>query len=176
MAWLAQIWGVLFPPESYGCLSLLPPLIAIALAKVFSAGWVENKIVPFAAGLIVGSLIANGTPEEIINADRKEFTEQGLNVSISQVEERDLLGFAARREELEQSLEELHTSRNYDLTVLAVTDVALHLSMILAIGDEKILAKLPFERKDSTLLHAPGVVSRKRQIFPAVCEAIQHSR
>ena len=124
----------------------------------------------------VGSLIANGTPEEIINADRKEFTEQGLNVSISQVEERDLLGFAARREELEQSLEELHTSRNYDLTVLAVTDVALHLSMILAIGDEKILAKLPFERKDSTLLHAPGVVSRKRQIFPAVCEAIQHSR
>ena len=124
----------------------------------------------------VGSLIANGTPEEIINADRKEFTEQGLNVSISQVEERDLLGFAARREELEQSLEDLHTSRHYDLTVLAVTDVALHHSMILAIGDEKILAKLPFERKDSTLLHAPGVVSRKRQIFPAVCEAIQHSR
>jgi manganese-dependent inorganic pyrophosphatase len=124
----------------------------------------------------VGSLIANGTPEEIINADRKEFTEQGLNVSISQVEERDLLGFAARREELEQSLGELHTSRHYDLTVLAVTDVALHHSMILAIGDEKILAKLPFERKDGTLLHAPGVVSRKRQIFPAVCEAIQHSR
>lgn len=121
----------------------------------------------------VGSLIANGTPDEILNADRKEFTEQGMNVSISQVEERDLHGFAARREELEAVLRELHHSRKYDLSVLAVTDVALHHSMILAIGPENALAKLPFERKDDTLFHAPGVVSRKRQIFPAVCEAIQ---
>ena len=124
----------------------------------------------------VGSLIANGTPDEILNADRKEFTEQGLSVSISQVEERDLHGFAARRQELEQVLKDLHKTRNYDLTILAVTDVALHHSMILAVGQEATLAKLPFERVDETLFHAPGVVSRKRQIFPAVCEAIQHSR
>jgi len=124
----------------------------------------------------VGSLIANGTPEEILNADRKEFTEQGLNVSISQVEERDLHGFAARRLELQQVLEEMHQTRSYDLSILAVTDVALHHSMILAVGQEAILAKLPFERVDETLFHAPGVVSRKRQIFPAVCEAIQHSK
>ena len=124
----------------------------------------------------VGSLIANGTPEEILNADRKEFTEQGLTVSISQVEERDLHGFAARREELEIALKELFDHQKYDLAVLAVTDVALHHSMILAIGQELAISKLPFERIDETLFHAPGVVSRKRQIFPAVCEAIQHSR
>lgn len=124
----------------------------------------------------VGSLIANGTPEEILNADRKEFTEQGLSVSISQVEERDLHGFGARREELEASLNDLYTRMKYDLAVLAVTDVALHHSMILAIGPETAVSKLPFERMDNSLFHAPGVVSRKRQIFPAVCEAIQLSR
>ena len=124
----------------------------------------------------VGSLIANGTPEEILNADRKEFTEQGLLVSISQVEERDLHGFAARRTELEEALKELHTRMKYNLAVLAVTDVALHHSMILAVGEDSALSKLPFERLDETLFHAPGVVSRKRQIFPAVCEAIQLSR
>ena len=124
----------------------------------------------------VGSLIANGTPDEIINADRKEFTEQDQSVSISQVEERDLHGFAARREELQRELQELHDSHNYDLSILAVTDVALHHSMLLAIGRDSILSKLPFERVDDTLFHAPGVVSRKRQIFPAVCEAIQRSR
>jgi manganese-dependent inorganic pyrophosphatase len=123
----------------------------------------------------VGSLIASGTPDEILNADRKEFTEQGLNVSISQVEERDLHGFAARREELEAGLRELHRSKRYDFTVLAVTDVALHHSMMLAIGPESALAKLPFERRDESLFHAPGVVSRKRQIFPAVCEAINQA-
>jgi manganese-dependent inorganic pyrophosphatase len=124
----------------------------------------------------VGSLIANGTPDEILNADRKEFTEQGLTVSISQVEERDLHGFAARRDELEACLKELHQSREYNLSILAVTDVALHHSMILAVGAENTVAQLPFERVDETLFHAPGVVSRKRQIFPAVCEAIHQSR
>ena len=124
----------------------------------------------------VGSLIANGTPEEILNSDRKEFTEQGLFVSISQVEERDLHGFAARRKDLEEALKELHSRMKYNLAVLAVTDVALHHSMILAVGEEAALAKLPFERLDDSLFHAPGVVSRKRQIFPAVCEAIQLSR
>ncbi len=124
----------------------------------------------------VGSLIASGSAEEILNADRKEFTEQGLSVSISQVEERDLHGFAARRVDLEAALNQLYKARKYDLAVLAVTDVALHLSMILAVGQEAALAQLPFERIDGSLFHAPGVVSRKRQIFPAVCEAIQHSR
>jgi len=124
----------------------------------------------------VGSLIANGTTEEILNADRKEFTEQGMLVSISQVEERDLHGFAGRRVELEAALVELFKRMKYDLAVLAVTDVALHHSMILAIGSEGTISKFPFERLDDTLFHAPGVVSRKRQIFPAVCEAIQLSR
>jgi len=123
----------------------------------------------------VGSLIAHGTPDEIINADRKEFSEQGMTVSISQVEERDLVGFEALREELEKALRKLHADRNYDLTLLAVTDVRLHHSMILAIGPAGILAGFPFERVDESLFHAPGVVSRKRQLFPAVCEAIQHS-
>jgi manganese-dependent inorganic pyrophosphatase len=123
----------------------------------------------------VGSLIANGTPEEIIGADRKEFTEQGLQVSISQVEERDLRGFQARRQELEAVLRKLHEEKKYDITLLAVTDVALHKSMILAIGDS-VLDHIPFQRLDASLFLAPGVVSRKRQIFPALCEAIEHSR
>jgi manganese-dependent inorganic pyrophosphatase len=124
----------------------------------------------------VGSLIANGTPEEVLNADRKEFTDHGLSISISQVEERDLVGFAARREDLELALKNLFFREKYDFAVLAVTDVALHHSMILAIGQDGALAKLPFERLDHTLFHAPGVVSRKRQIFPAVCEALHHAR
>ncbi|MDX1680732.1 MAG: putative manganese-dependent inorganic diphosphatase [Akkermansiaceae bacterium] len=120
----------------------------------------------------VGSLIASGTPEEILNADRKEFEEQGLRISISQVEERDLHGFEARRHELERELGALHEANRYDLSLLAVTDVALHHSMVIAIGSDNILNRLPFTRKGSNLFHGPGVVSRKRQIFPAVCEAI----
>jgi len=124
----------------------------------------------------VGSLIATGTPVEILNADRKEFSEDGRKVSISQVEERGLHGFAPRREELEAALKRLVADHGYDLAVLAVTDVSRHHSIILAAGNPDIIEKLPFAPVDCTLFDAPGVVSRKKQIFPAVSEALQHSK
>ncbi|QTN33983.1 putative manganese-dependent inorganic diphosphatase [Akkermansiaceae bacterium] len=123
----------------------------------------------------VGSLIANGTTDEIIHTDRKEFNEQGKFISISQVEERDLHGFKARREELETALRTLQYDKGYDIAVLVVTDVALLKSMVLAVGPENVIAALPFNRIDENLYLAPGVVSRKRQIFPAVCDAIEHA-
>jgi len=124
----------------------------------------------------VGSLLATGTPEDILNADRKEFTEDGLTISISQVEERDLHGFGPRRAELEKVLRDLVLAKNYDFGVLAITDVAQHQSLILAVGQDAILGQFPFKRVDQSLFEAPGVVSRKKQIFPAVAEAIQNSR
>jgi len=123
----------------------------------------------------VGSLIATGSSEEIIHSDRKEFNEQGMFISISQVEERDLHGFKARREELEKGLRALQFEKGYDIAVLVVTDVALLKSIVLAVGPENIIAALPFKRIDDTLYLAPGVVSRKRQIFPAVSDAIENS-
>ena len=124
----------------------------------------------------VGSLIGSASPQEILNADRKEFAEDGFQVSISQVEERGLHGFAARRGDLEKVLRELVAEHRYDLAVLAVTDIVGHHSMILAVGHELILSKMPFERIDGALFDAPGVVSRKKQIFPAVCGALHHAR
>ena len=124
----------------------------------------------------VGSLIATGTPDEILNADRKEFTEDGLSISISQVEERDLHGFTSRREDLEEVLRQLVAKKNYDVAVLAVTDVTGHHSMVLAVGNDAVLAHFPFKRIDGALFDAPGLVSRKKQLFPAVSEAIRHSR
>lgn len=124
----------------------------------------------------VGSLIISATPVEILNADRKEFSEDGFKVSISQVEERGLHGFDGRREELETALQQLVDTHQYDLAVLAVTDIVGHHSLILARGQEAILNKIPFERLDDTLFDAPGVVSRKKQLFPAVSDALHHAR
>lgn len=124
----------------------------------------------------VGSLIVTGAAEELLNADRKEFTEEGFTVSISQVEERGLQGFAARRHELEAALRILVTTHRYDLAVLAVTDIVGHHSLVLAVGQETILAKMPFVRLDDALFDAPGVVSRKKQLFPAVSDALHHAK
>lgn len=123
----------------------------------------------------VGSLLVTGTVEAILNADRKEFDDEGVRITIAQVEELGLQGFEPRREELERGLRELAAANGYELAVLAVTDIAEHHSLVLAAGDPRYVANLPFARLDANLYDAPGVVSRKKQIFPAVCQAIRRA-
>jgi Na+/H+ antiporter NhaC len=58
VAWLGQTWGVLFPPDSYGCLSLVPPLIAITLAIA-----THRVVASLLAGIFAGTcILANGNP------------------------------------------------------------------------------------------------------------------
>jgi manganese-dependent inorganic pyrophosphatase len=121
----------------------------------------------------VGSLLANGSSDEVLNTDRKEFDDEGARITIAQVEELGLQAFPARREELEEALKKLAVENGYDLAVLAVTDIAEHHSVVLAAGESRYVTNLPFAKIDGTLYDAPGVVSRKKQIFPAVCQAIR---
>jgi manganese-dependent inorganic pyrophosphatase len=122
----------------------------------------------------IGSMLATGSAEEIVGSDRKDFGDEGLRISISQIEELGLHSFAGRRDELESQLRDL-TASGYDLAFLVVTDIAKHFSLILASGPEPLLRALPFGRRDETLFEAPGVVSRKKQVFPAVSQAIRRS-
>lgn len=121
----------------------------------------------------VGSLLAGGSAEEVIHADRKEFEDAGVRITIAQIEELGLGKFDERRDELKQALQAFAEDKGFDLAVLAVTDIASHHSMILAVGDARFVAGLPFEQVDEGHFSAPGVVSRKKQIFPAVCQAIR---
>lgn len=123
----------------------------------------------------VGSLLATGTPDAILNADRKEFVDEGVKVTIAQVEELGLEAFAPRREELEQALKTLAAENGYELAVLVITDIAEHHSLVLAAGEPSFVANLPYARIDASLYDAPGVVSRKKQIFPAVCQALRRT-
>ena len=120
-----------------------------------------------------GSLLAHNTAQEAIDADRKVFEENGARVSISHVEESGLDLFAARQEDLSEALAGLITTKKYDLALLIVTDITSHHSLLLASGDGKILGALPFNRDADGVFQAPGVVSRKKQVFPAVCQAIR---
>ena len=118
----------------------------------------------------VGSLLGGGTPTDILTTDRKEFFEDGLKISISQIEERGLGGFEKRKSKLNTALEKLRKEEECDLALLVITDISNHDSLILASGDSALLKALPYQNKDGVFM-AQGVVSRKKQIFPAVCGA-----
>lgn len=120
-----------------------------------------------------GSLLGHNTAAEAVAADRKVFEENGAKVSISHVEESGLELFAKRRDELDAELDDLIGVKGYDLALLIVTDIINHYSVLLASGDQKIIDSLPYERDESGVFQAPGVVSRKKQVFPAVCQALR---
>jgi manganese-dependent inorganic pyrophosphatase len=120
-----------------------------------------------------GSLLLHADAKAIVGTDRKEFTEDRVFLSLSQVEETSLAGLEERRDELYGELERLRVEKGYDLCAILVTDIQRHDSVLLAVGEESLLGKLPFERKGENEFAAPKVVSRKKQLFPAVCEAIR---
>ena len=120
----------------------------------------------------VGSLLATATPAEILAADRKEFDEDGCRITIAQVEELGLSSFESRRDELNEALQSLTREQGYDLAVSAVTDIAAQHSYLLAAGESRLVDALPFARLNGGVFDAPGVVSRKKQIFPALCRAL----
>lgn len=124
----------------------------------------------------IGSLLASGDCRDILNADRKEFDDEGTRMTVAQVEELGLGAFESRQAELQAALETLAAEDNYDLAVLAVTDIAAHHSYLLAAGDPRLVEALPFSRRDGGSFDAPGVVSRKKQIFPALCSAVRRAR
>lgn len=120
-----------------------------------------------------GSLLLHADAKAIVGTDRKEFTEDGVFLSLSQVEETSFAGLDERRGELFSELERLRSERGYDLCAILVTDIRKHDSILLAVGEENLMEKLPFERRGPNEFAAPKVVSRKKQLFPAVCEAIR---
>ena len=120
-----------------------------------------------------GSLLAHNTANEAINADRKVFEENGARVSISHVEESGLDLFSGCKEDLNAALDALIEEKRYDLALLIVTDINSHYSLLLGSGNTQILNALNFKRDNDGVFQAPGVVSRKKQVFPAVCQAIR---
>ena len=120
-----------------------------------------------------GSLLMKGSIDELIGTDRKEFNESGKFISISQAEEMDLKRFDERAPDMVMGLKDLIANKGYDIALLAVTDVTKHHSKIVAVGDSRIIDSLPFVRQSEHVLDAEGVVSRKKQIFPSLCAAIQ---
>ncbi|MDA7535834.1 putative manganese-dependent inorganic diphosphatase [Akkermansiaceae bacterium] len=120
-----------------------------------------------------GSLLINADAKAIVGTDRKEFSEDGVILSLAQVEETSLKGLSERKEELIAELSRLRDQHGYGLCAILVTDITRHHSVLLAVGQEAILIKLPFDRTGDNEFAAPAIVSRKKQLFPAVCEALR---
>ena len=123
--------------------------------------------------LKAGADLSKKTIEELISLDAKEFTMGTSKVEIAQVNAVDTAEVMAKQAELEAAMEAAIAEKGLDLFLLVVTDILTNDSVALAVGEKASAVEKAFnvtlENKTAVL---KGVVSRKKQVVPALTEAL----
>ena len=121
------------------------------------------------AVLSAGAGLSNRKPEEIVSTDIKPFEGGGFKFAVAQAEVTDILQLTEHLEPLQAALNDLRDKRGLDFAMLLVTDVVRGTSRLLISSNAPaILNDLPYPPLPDQTRDAKGVVSRKKQLLPAV--------
>lgn len=120
------------------------------------------------AVLAAGAGLAVRTVESIINSDLKMYEGGGIKFGVAQAEVASLLELPERLEEISAGLNALCQSKGLGLAALMVTDVVRNASRLVLAGHVERLDDLPYTRLPDGTLDAPDLVSRKKQLLPAI--------
>ena len=126
-----------------------------------------EKVISAGAGL------GTRKPEDIVSADRKLYEESGMSFGVAQVEVTSLVELDENLDQLKEALIKLADSKGLDFAMLMVTDVVRGSSRLLLTSDVPGLGGLPYPTLPDGTLRAPGVVSRKKQLLPALLSALE---
>lgn len=121
----------------------------------------------------VGSVIATQSPRDAILSDKKDYKTNQYRFSISQVEETDFENFKKSQTGLLEELERVQEEEELDLALLLVTDVIREDSLLLTAGKKQLLNALPYEKSGDRLYKLPEILSRKKQLLPALLKAFE---
>lgn len=111
--------------------------------------------------------------DDIVDGDRKTYEMAGKAVSVAQVEVTGFQELPERKEDLLAALEARVEKENLALICLMVTDVVTIQSRLLCRGDQAIRAGLPFARQGPSEFELGSIVSRKKQLVPALQSALE---
>jgi manganese-dependent inorganic pyrophosphatase len=120
----------------------------------------------------IGSALRSRTPADVIREDCKEFSEQGVRFSISQIEETGFDLFWERKDELRAALEGHAARSRLDFAALLVTDVVTSGSLLLLSQESEAWEEINYPRLDRGLYSLKNVVSRKKQLLPLITQLI----
>ena len=121
------------------------------------------------AVLNAGAGLSNRKPEEIVSTDIKPFEGGGFKFAVAQVEVTDILQLSEHLDPLQNALNGLRDKRGLDFAMLLVTDIVRGTSRLLVSSDAPtVLNDLPYPPLPDGTRDALGIVSRKKQLLPAV--------
>lgn len=113
------------------------------------------------------------TATDILDGDRKLYEMSGKNVSIAQVEVTGMQELPSRIKDLIVAMDERVKQENLALICLMVTDVVTGQSHMLARGDQYLVAALPFAHLGDSEFDLHDIVSRKKQLVPALVGVLE---
>ena len=96
-----------------------------------------------------------------------------MDFGISQLEITQFAQLDERLADLRQAMIALKDNRGLDFALLMATDVVQGSSRLLFTEDIPLLEVLPYPRLPDGTRQADGVVSRKKQLLPAVLSALE---
>jgi len=108
------------------------------------------------------------TAKELLNMDFKVFRMAGAKVAIAQISAMDISGFMSRQEELLAQMDIDRKLEDYDMIMMALTDIEKGGSQILVSGSlgDALERAYGEAAKGRNSFYLPGVMSRKKQIVP----------
>ena len=106
--------------------------------------------------------------ESMLSTDFKEFHIAGHSLGVSQITCLETDGLLARLDELLPAMEKLKALRGYDMLLVMLTDVLRCGTELVFLGEEEAIRQAFDVNARGQHVFLPGVVSRKKQIIPAL--------
>ncbi|MDR1863321.1 MAG: putative manganese-dependent inorganic diphosphatase [Treponema sp.] len=111
--------------------------------------------------------------EELVTMDMKEYAEQDLAFSVSQIETDSPDILILRMDELFTVLEDIKNKKDLLFSALLVTDVTTLDSLLFIRGEKSFISQIHFPVINEGIYLLKDVVSRKKQLIPLVSELIE---
>jgi manganese-dependent inorganic pyrophosphatase len=111
-------------------------------------------------------------PNEVIQADCKDYSEENYRFSVSQIEELGFSHFYEKQQSLFAALDAYRSKQGNFFSALLVTDVNTQNSLLLMSSPPEFLETITYPRLAPNLFQLDNVVSRKKQLVPYLLDCL----
>ncbi len=119
--------------------------------------------------LKAGTDLDDFTEEQLINLDAKNLEKDGQKFVIAQVNTISIEDVLKRQEKLEDAINKEIENKGLSLFVFGITDILNSNTEIIALGSKSEVVEKAFGKKlENNRAFLEGVVSRKKQLLPAI--------
>lgn len=154
--------------------TILDKTAAEDLAKIAGIDTTAHAKKMFSAG----SDLSSKSPEEIYYQDFKKFESNGIEFGIGQVTSMDQTELDDIEKRMKPYLEKTYKDRGLDVMIFMITNILTESSQVLCYGEqasELVEHAFPGVKVKDNAAMLTKVVSRKKQMVPALMEAISRS-